>query len=130
MRGRGRTVLSFLVCIAMMLSQFAFAVDELSTDVTGNADITEQVEESIQEQEPAQTEKTEEADKPAEEVLEKEQVTEEKVPEPKADDKDKSDTMPAFKDSAILDGVKVEVSAEEGTFPKSAVLSVDRKSVV
>ncbi len=128
MRGRGRTVLSFLVCIAMMLSQFAFAVDELSTDVTGNADNTEQVEESIQEQEPAKTEKTEEADKPAEEVLEKEQVTEEKVPEPKADDKDKSDTMPAFKDSAILDGVKVEVSAEEGTFPKGAVLSVEMLS--
>lgn len=141
-----RTVLSLLICIMMSITQFAFALEE--ADVTAGAGASgsdaaaesqkeEAASSDVKEEKPAkenEEESSKEETKAAEKADASSKEKSESAEKPKkADTKDdksekKTDSKPAFKDGVNLDGVKVSVSADEGTFPEGAKLSVKKVS--
>lgn len=135
-----KTGLSMLLCMMMLLTQFAFALDEAA--VNGGGEVTDSaVAADTQKEEAASADEKEaepakEEAKPSEKAEEtakaeakpSEKAEEAAKEEPKPAEKEKKESKPAFSGEAKLDGVIVAVKAAEGIFPEGAKLSVEKVS--
>ena len=148
MSKRIRTAISLLICAMMLLTQFAFAIEEAEVPAGAEtaketaAESEKAAPEEVKE-EPAKEEAKPAAEAPKEEAkaeeekkedsAKEESKAEKKEPakeETKAEQKkeEKKDSKPSFSDEAKINGVKVSVKAAEGIFPEGAKLSVEKVS--
>lgn len=137
-----------MICMLMLLTQFAFAIEEAEVPAGAEtaketaAESEKAAPEEVKE-EPAKEEAKPAAEAPKEEAKAEEEKKEDSAKEEtkaekkepakeetKAEQKkeEKKDSKPSFSDEAIINGVKVSVKAAEGIFPEGAKLSVEKVS--